>query len=420
MKSSFIDTIRDFSLWSYRQMLRIFPDQFRERYGSLILSTIEDEFSHVSSVRKAVGLMFHIILDAFVSAGTEHYHASSRRDLRFKASALVFAGLCLAAVSLTLFHLRNDVTRANEQLLSSSQNAVNNVPNAEKSLTYTVDGTFRYKLQVPQYSQTQEYSFRLTVSNQLWAAKVHQVKASLRTGTDIKQVYNGDVRACIMPFQSPQRGADGFAFVKSGDLPTSDGFVRQLWLAYASQHIFARSETNRLEVLCRLDDRGAPARAPAEWTLSGTPPHLPASVTYFFDPADWDMLRFGFSSEQVELISKRSEPLILATYQSTGFTNASGISVPQGFRLAGYEPLNEIRNGSPQLVWELEAETKNVSVICDQALLESRVAGIYDVLDTRLLFSMHYRLVDAAIPNRADAFKLDDTDRNRVAMSSGK
>src|SRR3954465_8501073 len=118
MKSSFIDTIRDFSLWSYRQMLRIFPDQFRERYGSLILSTIEDEFSHVSSVRKAVGLMFHIILDAFVSAGTEHYHASSSRDLRFKASALVFAGLCLTAVSLTLFHLRNDVTRANEQLLS--------------------------------------------------------------------------------------------------------------------------------------------------------------------------------------------------------------------------------------------------------------------------------------------------------------
>jgi hypothetical protein len=309
---------------------------------------------------------------------------------------------------------------ANGDLSSQSQNVAATGVSAAKPLTYTVDGKFRYKVQLPQNSQTQEYSFRLTVSNQLWAARVHLIKAPIRTVADIKQVYNGDVRASIFPFPSPKRGADGLAFVRSGDLPTSDGFIRQLWLGYASQRVFARSETNRLEVLCRLDDREGPARAAAEWTLSRTPPHLPASVTYFFDPADWEMLNFGLSSEQVELISKRSEPLVWATYKAAGFTNASGISLPQGFRLAVYESVNEIRTGSPQRVFELEAETENISMICDPELLQSRVNGAYEVYDTRLVFTMHYKLVNSDIPDRIAALQFDDTYASRVAMSSPK
>lgn len=268
---------------------------------------------------------------------------------------------------------------------------------------YTVEGLIQHHAVPLGTNRALVFQFRAAVSNCTWAITTKEAKAG---GSIYKQVYDGNYVSASALFDPEElkvvmekaiaRGAlpdpgsqsikpynDSEMIVEARATPITgpQPMVSQIWLALASQCYLGGREEGSVDLSWFVDPLLSQSqfKTYAKWSLDRGFPHLPESITYFFDRERFLRAMNGTDYELTARPVANAPEWVI--YSVDVFTNVYQLRLPKAFTFKGFESLS----GPSRLVSTYKGEVTNVFLGVDEHVLDKSFGKQTVVMDRRSL-----------------------------------
>lgn len=268
---------------------------------------------------------------------------------------------------------------------------------------YTVEGLIRHQAVPLGTNHALVFDFRAAVSNCTWAITTKEAKAG---GSIYKQVYDGKYVSASARFDPEELKIVMEKALARGVLPAAGSQNRksyndsemivearatpitgthpmasQIWLAFASQCYLRDREEGSIDLSWFVDPLLSKAqfKAYAKWSLDRGFPHLPKSITYYFDR---DRFQRAISGDDYEFTARpvKNAPEWV-TYSADEFTSFYQLRLPRTFIFSGFESLS----GASRLVYTYRGILTNAFLGVETDALDKAFGKETVVLDSRFV-----------------------------------